>query len=762
MLKSRISALIAPCPIAIALALTACGGGSPAPTPPPEPVNRAPVASAGSAQSVVAGTAITLDATASQDPDGDPLTFNWSITSAPAGATAALSAATTSRPSLTPDREGSWTLTVTVSDGRGGQSSASVTLTVSAPPPVTPPTIALDQAEPLSGTVRLSLNGTVQGAVTWYVDLRLVGNGDASGALLWNTAGVSNGEHQVLARIQHATGSAVDVRRTVTVGNSSVNLSATVSGTTGLIQVDVRASSSFGIVRVDTRFDGSDFGSLAQPNACSRFCGSTNDVFRFTVDAARVGSGPHTMAITATDGAGSTRSLTLDVPVSNAPVLTLAAPTDGAFAFGTLRVEGTATSDKPGAVTVTARLNDVTFLNTQASAFLGSYDLTGLAPGAYTLTVRATDASGLATQLQRTVIVAGTSARAYTPVFTLPTGGQLLAAEGNQVLYGTGDGTVLKRDLVANTEVALAGAAAVQYAAGWQLDGGRAVAYGKGPDCVLYCVYLWNATGTQTNLTTPNPYSRASNIGGGWAYDLHPVLRGDVVVWVNDKADGVGRYTVHRLSTGTYTRVDAPAGVNYVGNWAYDFALTTGGVVDFWFWGQTGGEGTSSQFDVFQWRSDTGASTRITQGGSRNVYVQVDGQRAAWQQSPVGGNADNRFALLARPMAGGTVTTLAASASQAVLRDGVLAWVEAPSATALALKASNGSTTATLSQVNTATLLANGSGHVAWGDAGRAYTWKAASGVSTLRVDVTPQQTFLTGGALVFTVGRAVYRVGVE
>jgi hypothetical protein len=751
--------------LVLAALLVACGGGGGGGITPP--ANRAPVAVTGLAQSVVAGTQVTLDGSASTDPDNDPLSFAWTL-AAPTGSTATLSGASTAKPTFTPDVAGTYTATLTVYDGKANN-SATATVTASAPPAV-PAAIALDQPEPLSGTVKLSLTGTATGAVTWYADLRLLGSGNAAdgNSIAWNTVGVANGQHQILALIQPATGSATEVHRTVTVSNSTVTLSAAVSGTTGTINVDVRATSTFGITRVAATFDGADFGSLTQPNACSRFCGGANDVYRFTVDAAQAGSGPHTMVITAADASGGTRSITVDVPVNNAPSLSLTGPADGALVFGTLRVIGTATSDKPGAVTTTARLGDVEFLSSTASSFTGSFDLSGLTPGNYTLTVRSTDSTGQIRQIQRGVVVTSSAALAYTPVFTLPTGGSLLAADGNQVLYTSGDGSVLLRDLVASSEVTLSGASSIQYVSGWKLDAGRTVAFGKGTDCVLYCVYLWTSSGSRTNLTNPNPYSQATNIGGSWAYDLHPQIHGDYVLWVNDKAadtgaatSATGRYTLFRISTVTYTRIGVPAGVHYVGNNEFDFAVT-GSVVDFFFWGQTGGEGTSSQFDIFRWKSDTGASTRITSAGGRNIYPQVDGTRAAWQQSPVGGLADNTFSLLANALTGGTASTLADQATQFRLKDGVLAWMETPTTTSRALKAAAGGTTRTLSSLSTANLLANGGGWVVFAEAGRAYSWNSATGTAKLRLDVGPAQAYVAGGAIVFTVGTAVYRVGLD
>jgi len=438
--------------------LAACGGGSDTTTaatvasntqssnvsgsqntPEASAPNRTPVANAGSAQSVDLGSAVTLSGVASSDPDGDRLTYTWALSSSPPGSRAALTNPTSAQLSFTPDVAGTYTVTLSVSDGRGGGDTSSVQVIATNTKPAA---IAIDQSEPLSGTAKLSLSGTVPGGVTWYIDLRLLGSGNAADghSISWNTTGVANGDHQVLAVIQGSSGAPQSLSRTVRVSNSTVTLSASASGTTGTINVDVRANSTFGITGVTATFDGAPFGSLSQPNACSRYCSGSNDIYRFAVNAAAAGSGAHTMEIIATDKAGSSKSVTVSVPVNNAPVISLTEPTDGALAFGMLRVAGRATTDKTGAVTTTARLGDVEFLNTQSSSFSGVFNLTGVTAGTYILMVRSTDSAGQATQVQRSVVVTSSAGLAYTPVFSMPSGGQLLAAEGGKVLYSSGDG----------------------------------------------------------------------------------------------------------------------------------------------------------------------------------------------------------------------------------------------------------------------------------------------------------------------------------
>lgn len=94
--------------------------------------NSAPTANAGLAQSVVVGAVVTLDGTGSTDANNDPITYKWSWGTKPTGSSAALSSATTAKPTFTVDVAGTYVLTLIVNDGKQDSAIAATTVTASA------------------------------------------------------------------------------------------------------------------------------------------------------------------------------------------------------------------------------------------------------------------------------------------------------------------------------------------------------------------------------------------------------------------------------------------------------------------------------------------------------------------------------------------------------------------------------------------------------------------------------------------------------
>jgi len=92
------------------------------------PVNKLPVADAGPDQSVNEGAATTLDGTASADPDGNPLTYLWTV---PAGIT--LSSVTSNNPTFTAPEvsaDTQYTFSLVVNDGQADSPADEVVITV--------------------------------------------------------------------------------------------------------------------------------------------------------------------------------------------------------------------------------------------------------------------------------------------------------------------------------------------------------------------------------------------------------------------------------------------------------------------------------------------------------------------------------------------------------------------------------------------------------------------------------------------------------
>jgi hypothetical protein len=103
--------------------------------------NAQPVANAGANQTVATGQLVTLNGTQSSDPEGAPLTYQWSVVSQPGGSNLTLNGATTATPSFTPAVAGQYIFQLVVNDGQTASTAATVSITavqVNHPPVLNP------------------------------------------------------------------------------------------------------------------------------------------------------------------------------------------------------------------------------------------------------------------------------------------------------------------------------------------------------------------------------------------------------------------------------------------------------------------------------------------------------------------------------------------------------------------------------------------------------------------------------------------------
>ena len=148
----------------------------------------APVAQAGGPSYVATiGSAVTLRGTGSQDPAGGALTYSWVLDAQPTGSTATLRDAATATPSFTPDKDGHYAATLTVTNTAGLRAVQSVSVDVGNYPPV----VVLDRSQAMvlqggsiTASAASSYTKNTAGTLTyrWALDTRPAGSNASIGA----------------------------------------------------------------------------------------------------------------------------------------------------------------------------------------------------------------------------------------------------------------------------------------------------------------------------------------------------------------------------------------------------------------------------------------------------------------------------------------------------------------------------------------------------------------------------------------------------
>ena len=99
-------------------------------------VNNPPISNAGTDLNVNRGKSVQLNGSGSSDPDGDALTYLWTITSRPTGSNATITGQDTVSSSFIPDVVGTFEISLVVGDGRVNSSPDTVIVVAVNNPPV--------------------------------------------------------------------------------------------------------------------------------------------------------------------------------------------------------------------------------------------------------------------------------------------------------------------------------------------------------------------------------------------------------------------------------------------------------------------------------------------------------------------------------------------------------------------------------------------------------------------------------------------------
>ena len=146
--------------------------------------NHPPVANAGIDMNITTGDLVVLNGNNSSDPDGDPLTYNWSVLSQPLDSVVVFSDEGTAQPTFSGDKSGIYILQLIVNDGTVDSA---------------PDTIQIIQKSPI---LYGDINGTVRDAVTGLeipnINLNIrTGENNHTGNIFITTTSDQNGHYLI-------------------------------------------------------------------------------------------------------------------------------------------------------------------------------------------------------------------------------------------------------------------------------------------------------------------------------------------------------------------------------------------------------------------------------------------------------------------------------------------------------------------------------------------------------------------------------------
>jgi hypothetical protein len=583
----------------------------------------------------------------------------------------------------------------------GGQTEILVDL------PAASMTIEVDQTPPVRGTVQLSVANAVDvQAVRYFVDLATIA-GSSTGPTFpvsWNTGGVTDGEHLLIARVQRSSGATVELRRQIVVDNPSVAISLQVAFTQ-LTRCCVSMSGSVtadaGLQQIEFFVNGASIHVITNP---------PSGYYQHRFDKTPLPGGTNVFRVVATDTTGATAEATAQLVMDRAPVITMT-PVDGTIvSSNNLRIEGTVTDDVSD-VSMTISLGSIQLYQTSTGGAFGfDYSLAGLPAGEYTLTASASDAQRNVQVVHNRVIVPPSQLN-----YELVASGvyEVLATEQGAVLYRRINGNPILRS-AGGVETPLQIPAGLTNMRSWQMSGGRIVmaADGATPSANTH-VYTFAADGQPINLSQPH----------GSSINRDPVLKNPWVVWAREIGGGAYDFQIHDLDNDQTTTVAPPVGSSGIVFAGFDL-VSTPGAQQLFFSARTG----DSIYDVFRYDLSTGITDLITGGDGLQLRIWTDNTRLVWVKGP-SSNWSEEGQLIVAPVANPSAATVLSPTTRSGfrLRDGLAAWANLASAVSV-----NDGTNTTVIAPSAASMHFVSDGRVTFLENSRFMVWTSGGGKQLL------------------------------
>lgn len=323
--------------------------------------NSAPVANAGPDQTVALAAIVQLDGSGSGDPDGDPLTFTWSLLSTPQGSAAALSDPTAPNPTFVADLAGSYIAQLIVSDGTLESAPDTVVISTenSAPAADAGPDreVTTGETVQLDGSASADPDGSPL-QFTWSLTTRPPGSGATiSDPMVANPTFVADIAGVYIAQLIVSDGALVSEPDTVVITAAGIPL-VNVVATDGNAAEEDSDIATFTFTRTGdttspltisytiggTATNGADYSMIADTVTIPADENST--VITITPADDALAEGDETVMLTLIDGAaydvGLPDTATITITDNDLPIVTLAAtdaqaaeagPDTGTFTF---------------------------------------------------------------------------------------------------------------------------------------------------------------------------------------------------------------------------------------------------------------------------------------------------------------------------------------------------------------------------------------------------------------------------------------------